>query len=93
MVIVLGTKVLIKGKESLDKTEGGIYIPDNAQEKPAEGKIISIGEKVEGITEGDHAYFGKYAGTNVELEGEELIVMEMGDILAIVREIAVREVS
>jgi len=85
MVLVIGTRILVKSKEELEKTAGGLFIPDGAQEKPAEGEIISIGEKVGGLKVGDHVFYGKYSGTEIKPEKEELLVMDQLDILAIVR--------
>jgi chaperonin GroES len=86
MVVVIGTRILVKNVEELEKTAGGLFIPDGAQEKPAEGEIIAIGEKVEGINIGDKVFYGKYSGTEIKPEDEELLVMDALDILAIVRE-------
>lgn len=89
----LGDKVLVKRLEAEEKTPGGIVLPDTAKEKPKEGKVIALGdgktldsgEKQEfQVKEGDHIIFASYAGTEVEMDGEEYLVMSEDDILAIV---------
>jgi len=85
MIKVIGSKVLVKNVDSVEKTESGIYIPDGVQEKPAEGEVISIGLDVEEILVGDHVYYGKYSGTEIKPDNETYIVMDKFDILAIKR--------
>ena len=86
----LQDRVLVKRIEKEERTPGGIIIPDSAKEKPAEGKIIATGPgKVleDGkvmpldVKPGDHVLFAKYAGTEVKIDGEELILMREDDIL------------
>jgi chaperonin GroES len=88
----LQDRVLVKRIEKEERTPGGIIIPDTAKEKPAEGKIIATGPgKVleDGkvmpldVKPGDHVLFAKYAGTEVKIEGEELILMREDDILGV----------
>ena len=88
----LSDRVLIKRVTSEEKTAGGIIIPDNAQEKPAEGVVIATGAgklldngKTLSLTvkEGDHVYFRKYGGTEVTIEGEEHLIMREEEILAV----------
>ena len=88
----LHDRVLVKRLDEEDKTKGGIIIPDTAKEKPQEGKIIAAGNgKVteDGKTvplevqKGDRVLFSKYAGTEVNLEGEEHLIIREDDVLAI----------
>ena len=90
----LHDRVLLKRLDSEEKTKGGIIIPDSAKEKPLEGKVIAVGEgkagddgKVRALTvkAGDKVLFGKYAGTEIKVDGEELIILREDDILAIVQ--------
>jgi chaperonin GroES len=83
----------VKRLEEEEKTSGGIIIPDTAKEKPQQGKIISVGNgrllpdgKLTPLTvkEGDRVLFNKYAGTDIKIGGEELLIMREDDILAIV---------
>ncbi|SPD72720.1 chaperone Hsp10, affects cell division [uncultured Desulfobacterium sp.] len=89
----LHDRVIVKRIEEEEMTKGGIIIPDSAKEKPAEGKIIAVGDgKVleDGsrqpleVKEGDRVLFGKYAGTEVKINGEEHLIMREDDIIAIV---------
>lgn len=89
----LNDKIVVKRLEAEDKTAGGIVIPDSAKEKPKEGKVIAVGEgKVlpDGsrssvqVKKGDRVIFSSYAGSEVKLDGEELLVMDESDILAVV---------
>ncbi len=86
----LHDRVLVRRIESDEVTAGGIIIPDSAQEKPSEGEIIAVGggaRREDGVLEpmnvavGDRILFGKYAGTEVKLDGEDLIIMKESDIL------------
>ncbi|MDY7034193.1 MAG: co-chaperone GroES [Thermodesulfobacteriota bacterium] len=89
----LQDRVIVKRIEEDEKTAGGIIIPDSAKEKPMEGKIIAAGTgKVleDGkklpldVKEGDRVLFGKYAGTEIKIDGEEHLIMREDDILGIV---------
>ncbi len=88
----LGDRILIKRIEAENKTSGGILIPDNAKEKPAEGAVIAVGNgktlddgKVAKLTvkAGDTVLFGKWSGTEVKLEGVEHVLLKEDEILAI----------
>jgi len=89
----LGEKVLVKRLEAEEKTKGGIVLPDTAKEKPKEGKILAVGEgklldsgeraKFQ-VKKGDRIIFSSYAGTEVTVDGEELLIMSEDDILAVV---------
>jgi chaperonin GroES len=88
----LNDRVLVKRMEEVQVTKGGIVIPDTAKEKPIEGKVIAVGpgkmsEQGQRMTlqlkEGDRVLFGKYAGTEIKMEGEEYLMMREEDILAV----------
>jgi chaperonin GroES len=86
-------RVLIRRVESEEKTVGGIIIPDTAKEKPMEGEVISPGPGARGddgklqpmdVRAGDRVLFGKCSGTEVKLDGEELIIMKEFDIMGVI---------
>ncbi|MCL6607961.1 MAG: co-chaperone GroES [Geminicoccaceae bacterium] len=88
----LHDRVVIKRVEEEQKTKGGIIIPDTAKEKPQQGEVLAVGpgarnEKGElipmGVKVGDRVLFGKWSGTEVKLEGEELLIMKESDIMGI----------
>lgn len=83
----LADRVLIEPQEAETKTASGIYIPDTAKEKPLKGKVIAVGngtkdEKME-VAVGDTVLYGKYAGTELSLDGKDFLIMRQSDILAI----------
>ncbi len=89
----LGDRVLVKRVEEESKTKGGIIIPDTAKEKPQEGEVLSVGpgardesgKRIEpDVKVGDRILFGKWSGTEVKIDGEDLIIMKESDILGIV---------
>ena len=89
----LHDRVLIRRVESEEKTTGGIIIPDTAKEKPMEGEVIAAGTGARGedgklqpmeLKAGDRVLFGKWSGTEVKLEGEELIIMKESDIMGVI---------
>ena len=89
----LQDRVLVKRVEEDQKTKGGIIIPDSAKEKPIEGIIIAVGKgKVANdgklikmdVKEGDNILFNKYAGTDVKVDGEELVIMREDDIVGVI---------
>ncbi len=89
----LHDRVLIRRVEAQEKTVGGIIIPDTAQEKPQEGEVVSVGSGARSedgtvtpldVKAGDKILFGKWSGTEVKLEGEDLIIMKESDILGVV---------
>jgi len=89
----LHDRVLVRRVDAEEKTKGGIIIPDTAKEKPQEGEVIAVGggtRSEEGkitpldVKAGDRILFGKWSGTEVVLEGEDLIIMKESDILGIV---------
>lgn len=89
----LGERVLVKRIEPEEVKKGGIIIPDTAKEKPQQGEVIAVGPgKVDekgkrtpmDVKKGDRILFGKYSGTEIEIDGEEYLIMQEDDILAIV---------
>jgi chaperonin GroES len=87
-VTPLHDRVIVKPAKAEEKTAGGIIIPDTAKEKPQRGTVIAAGpgKKDEPVTVkiGDTVLYGKYSGTEIQLEGEDLLIMRESDILAIV---------
>ncbi|MCL4129219.1 UNVERIFIED_CONTAM: hypothetical protein GTU68_050803 [Idotea baltica] len=83
----LHDRVLVRRVESDEKTTGGLIIPDSAKEKPAEGLVVSVGEGARKDS-GDKILFGKWSGTEVTVDGEELLIMKESDILGIIEESA-----
>jgi len=90
----LHDRVIVKRIEEEEKTSGGIIIPDTAKEKPQQGKVIAVGKgkilengKVSPLTvkKGDRILFGKYAGTDIKIDGEEHLIMREDDILAVIK--------
>jgi chaperonin GroES len=83
----LANRVLVQREEEVTTTASGIIIPDNAKEKPLEGKVLAVGPdaKEEGINEGDTVVFGKYAGTEIVLEGKEYLILNSDDILGLLK--------
>jgi chaperonin GroES len=88
----LGDRVLVRRVEEEQKTKGGIIIPDTAKEKPQEGKVIAVGPgarddngKVQplDLKEGDRILFGKWSGSEIKLDGEDLIIMKESDVLGV----------
>ncbi len=91
----LQDRVLVKRLEEEEKTSGGIIIPDTAKEKPQRGEIIAVGPgrknedgKVQplDVKAGDKVLFSKYAGTEIKVEGEELLIMREDDIMAVIED-------
>src|ERR1700760_190533 len=89
----LGDRVLVRRIEEEAKTKGGIIIPDTAKEKPQEGEILAVGpgardeagKRIEpDVKVGDRILFGKWSGTEVKIDGEDLIIMKESDILGVV---------
>ena len=89
----LHDRVVVRRVEAEEKTAGGIIIPDTAKEKPMEGEVISVGPGARGedgklialdVKAGDRVLFGKWSGTEVKLDGEELLIMKESDIMGII---------
>jgi chaperonin GroES len=91
----LGDRVLVKRVEAEEKTAGGIILPDTAKEKPKEGRVIAVGDgKLQddgtrsklSVKKNDRVLFTSYAGTDVKIDGEELLIMREDDILGVIEE-------
>ena len=91
----LHDRVLVRRVESTEKTKGGLIIPDSAKEKPAEGLVVACGEGARkdsgeliamAVKEGDRILFGKWSGTEVTVDGQEMLIMKESDILGIITE-------
>lgn len=84
----LADRVLILPMAAEEKTIGGIIIPDTAKEKPLQGKVVAVGngtkDEAMAISVGDNVLYGKYAGTEIEHEGEKYLIMRQSDVLAII---------
>lgn len=92
-LVPLGEKVVVKRLDAEEITAGGIVLPDAAQEKPRQGRVLSVGDgrlladgsrAAHQVSEGDRVLFNDYAGTEVVVDGEELLIMDEGEILAVV---------
>ena len=83
----LSDRVLIKPVAAEEKTVGGIIIPDSAKEKPLKGNVVAVGKGTKDeemvLKAGDSVLYGKFAGTELELEGERFLIMRQSDVLAI----------
>ena len=89
----LHDRVVVRRVESEEKTAGGIIIPDNAKEKPSEGEIVSVGNGMRNeagdlvamdVKAGDRVLFGKWSGTEVKIDGEDLLIMKESDIMGVI---------
>lgn len=93
----LHDRVLVRRLESEDKTAGGIIIPDTAKEKPMEGEIVAVGPGARNeqgvlspldVKPGDRVLFGKWSGTEVKVDGQELLIMKESDIMGVIEGVA-----
>ncbi len=91
-LVPLGEKVVVKRLAAEETTAGGIVLPDTAQERPRQGRVLSVGDgrllpdgarAAHQVSEGDRVVFGSYAGTEVEVHGETLLILSEDDILAV----------
>ena len=89
----LHDRVLVKRTESEEKTKGGLIIPDSAKEKPSEGEVVAVGDGARkdsgeliapAVKAGDKILFGKWSGTEVTVDGEEMLMMKESDIMGII---------
>jgi len=88
----LRNRIVVRPLEQEEQTEGGIYLPDTAKEKPQQGEVVAVGpgEYVEStgetvappLAEGDRVFYGKYAGTEITVSGEDYKILEVKDVLA-----------
>ncbi len=85
----LADRVLLKPQAAEEKTVGGIIIPDSAKEKPLRGEVLAVGEGTKDeqmvLKAGDQVLYSKYAGTELELDGEKYLIMRQSDVLAIIK--------
>jgi len=88
----LGDRVLVKRVQEEEKTKGGIIIPDNAKEKPQEGEVVAVGPGARDedgefikpeLNVGDRILFGKWSGSEVKIDGDDLIIMKESDVLGV----------
>jgi len=98
----LHDRVVIRRLEAEEKTLGGIIIPDTAKEKPMEGEVVAVGPGARGedgkvqpldVKAGDKVLFGKWSGTEVKLDGEDLIIMKESDIMGVIDQTAARKAA
>ncbi|MDX1420085.1 MAG: co-chaperone GroES [Rubricoccaceae bacterium] len=90
----LADRVVVKPQDADEKTAGGLYIPDTAKEKPQRGTVVAVGPgKVENgthvemtVKEGDTVLYGKYAGTEIQLDSDDVLIMRESDILGVVND-------
>ena len=89
----LHDRVVVRRVQSEEKTKGGLIIPDTAKEKPAEGEIVAVGEGARkdsgeliamSVKAGDRVLFGKWSGTEVKIDGQELLIMKESDIMGVI---------
>ena len=89
----LHDRILVKRLESEEKTKGGIIIPDSAKEKPLEGEVAAAGKgkvledgstRALDVKKGDRILFGKYSGTEIKIDGEEMVILREDDVLAVI---------
>lgn len=92
-LVPLGEKVVVKRLEAEEITAGGIVLPDTAREKPQQGRVLSVGDgrlladgsrAAHQVADGDRVLFASFAGTEVIIDGEELVIMDEAEILAVV---------
>lgn len=88
----LADRVIVRQSEAEEKTPSGIVLPDTAKEKPTKGKVVAVGpgkfdekgKRMElGVREGDTVYYGKYSGTDVEINGEKFVILRESDVLGV----------
>ncbi len=84
---LMGSRVAVRLTPAAEQTESGILIPEKHREVPREGTVMFVGPLVEELTVGDVVLFGKYSGTPVELDGEELIIIDEADIFCAIDEV------
>jgi chaperonin GroES len=98
----LHDRVVVRRVEAEEKTAGGIIIPDTAKEKPMEGEVVAVGPGARGedgkiqpldVKSGDRVLFGKWSGTEVKLDNEDLIIMKESDIMGVIEQTAARKAA
>ncbi|WP_313200218.1 co-chaperone GroES [Rhizobium sp.] len=98
----LHDRILVRRVESQEKTKGGIIIPDTAKEKPSEGEVIAVGTGTRNeagqnqaldVKAGDRILFGKWSGTEIKIDGEDLLIMKESDVLGIIGAQAAQKIA
>jgi chaperonin GroES len=93
-VVPLGDKLVVKRLDAMEKTAGGIVLPDAARDKPQQGRVLSVGDgkllpdgtrAAHEVSEGDRVVFSSYSGSEVSIDDQELLILSADDVLAIVR--------
>ncbi len=93
-VVPLGDKLVVKRVDSIEKTAGGIVLPDSARDKPQQGRVLSVGDgkllpdgtrAAHEVSEGDRVVFSSYSGSEISIDDQELLILSADDVLAIVR--------
>ncbi len=79
----LGDRIFVTYTEEMEKTAGGIYVPDSAREKPQRGTVEATGKDVENLKVGDQVLFDKYSGTKIKIENEDCLILKEEDILGV----------
>ncbi len=80
----LGDRVFVKFLEEMERTAGGIYIPDAAKEKPQRGKVEAVGKDVEEVKAGDIVLFDKYSGSKINIDNEDYLIVKEDEVLGII---------
>ncbi|MBN2797614.1 MAG: co-chaperone GroES [Deltaproteobacteria bacterium] len=81
----LGERVLIRRLDRPTQSAGGLFLPETATEKPQEGRVLSVGAAVgDTLKQGDRVAFGRFAGSKIQVEGEELLILDVGDVLGVI---------
>ncbi|MDE3813932.1 co-chaperone GroES [Sinorhizobium meliloti] len=98
----LHDRILVRRVESEEKTKGGIIIPDTAKEKPQEGEVLAVGPGARGeqgqiqpldVKVGDRILFGKWSGTEIKIDGEDLLIMKESDVMGIIEAQAAEKIA
>ncbi|AYD04632.1 co-chaperone GroES [Neorhizobium sp. NCHU2750] len=98
----LHDRILVRRVDSLEKTKGGIIIPDTAKEKPSEGEVVAVGPGARNeagqiqaldVKAGDRILFGKWSGTEIKINGEDLLIMKESDVLGIIEAQAEQKIA
>ncbi len=79
----LGDRIFVAYTEELERTSGGIYVPDSAREKPQRGTVEGVGKDVETLKVGDHVLFDKYSGTKIRIGNDDCLILKEEDILGV----------
>ncbi len=80
----IGSRIVVKTAKAEEKTASGIIIPDTAKEKPQQGTVVAVSDEIKSIKVDNTVLYGRFAGTEVSVQGEEYLILDEGDVLAIV---------